>query len=492
MTKYLYGASVQGIQDFIFATNGLKDIIGASEIVETIASTFSDEFEKNCEIIQKAAGNIKLLFSNENDVKNITKNFPKKVMQEAYGISISQAVVSFEGELTKKHLDILEERLKISRNKPSIPLDSNINIIKLSPTTGRSTYSYDKTKKEFIDYATYTKRNNDAKKLIAKLTDDENIEFPKELSQISNDRNKIAIIHADGNGLGKLLQSLSNKLKENNTKIQDVFSRFSTSLDDATKYATQNAYKQINNPKKFRPIILGGDDLSLICSADFALEFTKSFLKEFEEQTKENLKWLVDDYGIDICKNGLTACAGVVFCNEKYPFHYGINLAEELCNYAKKQSKKINKNLAPSSLMFHNIQSSYYVSYDEYIKLELEFDNISFVCGPYFLNNNYGVTIESFLDLVYCLNSDNSPKSRLRKWLSELHFDQTYAGSLLKRINQVIDKNAKKATNNALEKLDKKLSLDNLFIKKDGKQITPIHDAIDIASITGENKCKSI
>ena len=33
MTKYLYGASVQGIQDFIFKTNRLKDIVGASEIV---------------------------------------------------------------------------------------------------------------------------------------------------------------------------------------------------------------------------------------------------------------------------------------------------------------------------------------------------------------------------------------------------------------------------------------------------------------------------
>ena len=33
---YLYGASVQGIQNFIFQTNELKDIVGASELVAQI------------------------------------------------------------------------------------------------------------------------------------------------------------------------------------------------------------------------------------------------------------------------------------------------------------------------------------------------------------------------------------------------------------------------------------------------------------------------
>ena len=34
--KYIYGASIQGIQSFIFQTNELKDIVGASELVENI------------------------------------------------------------------------------------------------------------------------------------------------------------------------------------------------------------------------------------------------------------------------------------------------------------------------------------------------------------------------------------------------------------------------------------------------------------------------
>ena len=56
---------------------------------------------------------------------------------------------------------------------------------------------------------------------------------------------------------------------------------------------------QDNKKPKFRPLILGGDALSVICSADIALRFTNEFLKEFEVQTKKELKNLVDNYDLE-------------------------------------------------------------------------------------------------------------------------------------------------------------------------------------------------
>jgi hypothetical protein len=230
----------------------------------------------------------------------------------------------------------------------------------------------------------------------------------------------------------------------------------------------------------------------VICSADIALRFTNEFLKEFEVQTKKELKSLVDNYDLEEFKEGLSACAGVAFCNEKYPFHYGINLAEDLCKVAKKEAKKINDTLAPSSLMFHNVQSSFYTSYSDFVKNELELNNISFKFGPYYTNKKFGSTIEDFINIVNCFNVEGSPKSRLRKWLGELHYDTNYASSLLKRINQVLDSKVKDTTNNALKELHKDLSLDSLFIKKDSKDYTPIHDIVEIASIVGDKQCKFI
>ncbi|MEG1545617.1 MAG: hypothetical protein RR371_00005, partial [Bacteroides sp.] len=51
--KYLYGAAVQGIQSFIFQTNELRDIVGASELVEQICtSLFASVLGKNLKHLQ--------------------------------------------------------------------------------------------------------------------------------------------------------------------------------------------------------------------------------------------------------------------------------------------------------------------------------------------------------------------------------------------------------------------------------------------------------
>ena len=62
MSKYLYGAAVQGIQEFIFKTNELKHIVGASELVEQICTSAFDEFAKNGESIVRAARKLFAIF----------------------------------------------------------------------------------------------------------------------------------------------------------------------------------------------------------------------------------------------------------------------------------------------------------------------------------------------------------------------------------------------------------------------------------------------
>jgi hypothetical protein len=62
--KYLYGAAIQGIQSYIFQTDKLKEIVGASELVERICTEFfkngfgNGKFKEENKILS-AAGNIK-------------------------------------------------------------------------------------------------------------------------------------------------------------------------------------------------------------------------------------------------------------------------------------------------------------------------------------------------------------------------------------------------------------------------------------------------
>lgn len=83
--KYLYGAAVQGIQGFIFQTNALQEIVGASAIVAQICEEEFEEFRTGSDDdnILHAAGNIKYIFSNPEDCEEAVRNFPKKVLLKA-------------------------------------------------------------------------------------------------------------------------------------------------------------------------------------------------------------------------------------------------------------------------------------------------------------------------------------------------------------------------------------------------------------------------
>jgi hypothetical protein len=453
MSKYLYGASVQGIQDFIFATNKLKEIVGASELVKQITTAFESQY-KPSDVLVKAAGNIKAVFDSKEECEKAVLEFPKMIQKKAYGITISQAVVDMSNDAYKeqdKAIQRLEEILKMQRNKQALPLDSSLNIMKLNPSTAKPLVNADE------DKATN-------QKLKAYKSIEQNESY-KDLKDISNSKNKLAVIHIDGNGLGDVIKNLKTRLRD-----------FSVNLAKATKEASQIAKKD----KQVREIILGGDDVTVICNANDALAFTKEFLEHFEEQTKKNIG------------SKLTACAGIAYSNEKYPFHYDVALAEELCTQAKKHAKKIDAKLAPSCLMLHNIQSSNYQSWEKFVQDELTIKNdsgsiIRLDFGPYYLKQKDQALIEKLQIAVESYRCEGSPIGKLRNWLSELYKSQKYADILLERINDIVQQSGKwncKIMDKNLENFYSGLSDKNLIIEKDGTKKTPIYDILQILSVT--------
>ena len=456
MSKYLYGASVQGIQEFIFATNKLQEIVGASELVKKVENLFIDNFKPD-ELLLNAAGNIKAVYNSKEECEKAVLDFPKMIMQSTYGITISQAVVVFDGNV-KDFINELEKKLKIQRNKPSIPLDLSLNITKLNPKTAKPMVTKDEDKA--------TSQKLEAYKVFLE-NNPQNKEF-KELSDFSNHKNKIAVVHIDGNGLGQLIPKLSMPLSD-----------FSQKLDSATKEAFKNSK---DDTMSIREVILGGDDVTVICNANDALEFTKNFLQNFEKETTKC-------FGID---KKITACAGIAYTNEKYPFHYAVDLAEALCGVAKNHS-----NREYSCLMFHNIQSSNFVNFDEYIDKELTLnkgkDKVHLNYGPYFVNrqDKYS-TIDSFNLLANAFKQKGSPISRLREWLTMLGQNSVQAKERLKRINQMIELGddifTKKALENCMRIFNQEILLEDLTYERDAMKFTPIGDVNNYLSVIDYEK----
>ena len=444
--KWLYGASVQGIQGYIFQTNKLKDVIGASELVKELCETdFKREFALtgSVEYIVKAAGNIKLILDSEEDCKRIVFQFPKYAMEKAPGITLSQAVFKCESDdKMNEARQKLEERLCAQRNRPCKSLTLGCVAMHRSPLTGLPAVPHKDN--EPLDEGVLRKREildeNNVNKTLFEIFTGEKVRYSEmglEIRDLTGRNDWIAIIHADGNSLGELVKDLGKEGKE---KLRE----FSENLDKATRQAAQEAYKKVkgNDEKKhpIRPIVLGGDDLTVICRGDIAIDFVKEYISLFEEKTK------------NLLSRKLTACAGIAFIKSSYPFSFGYELAETLCGLAKKDAKSdemknANEGMVPSCLMFHKVQSSFVEDYESIKQKELTLKDGSSLCyGPYYLAEQKDLTEQEVRWTIekLCTTADefakeknNSVKTSVREWLTKMHEDTQVAEQYKKRVEAI-------------------------------------------------------
>jgi len=491
MSRYLYGASVQGIQGFIFETNKLQEIVGASDLIEWFCSEgflarFSKDYEVQItkkDIVRNAGGNIRIVFSCKEELEKMVKNFPKYIMEKAYGITLSQAVVEFYSKNYLKQKDVLEHQLTKARNQATIPLDARFSLMKQTPRTGKP--AFELKNKEYFDKGNWQKKDNREESrvniLLGKLGLKDIFEkFPLEMDKIANENNKIAIIHADGNKMGLMLQQMNKGLKgESDEKIQEIFKKFSEkitkSTNDAVKKAFEDTFNQEDKTIKFRPIVIGGDDVTVICDANKALDFTQAYLKAFENNTKKNF----EEAGLSQYAEKLTACAGISFCNKKFPFHYAYDLAEHLCSYAKEES-----NREASCLVFHNIQSSYVEDYRTYIEQELTTrEGVRLLFAPYYTEKE--PKIDTLIELHKLFSDSDIPLGKYREWLSELHKSKEFAELFLERVDALM--RAKVGTekyetlNTTLKALNSELGLNHLIVNNK----TPMQDILQLKSVLG-------
>lgn len=476
--KYLYGAAVQGIQNFIFQTNKLQEIIGASELVEQVCTTkFAEMLGKEAKdlfidsnAIVNAAGNIKYIFDDYCTCQEIVRAFPKKIIEHAPGITISQAVVEYPTEGVRDFENAvlkLEENLRSQRNKPMRSPSIGLMGIERSRQTGLPVIVSNK-KDEHMDAATYKKLYDDDKRrqTTLKLCKDafgDNVEpgqVAYNIEDMTGDNDWIAIIHADGNGLGQVVQKIGTEAKK--------FKVFSQNLDTATKWAARDAFASLNikldeKQKRYpiRPIVLSGDDHTLICRADLAIPYVKTFIEKFEKYTGDMLADKLEGVFAD-GSMFLSACAGIAFIKSSYPFYYGYQLAEELCGVAKKDTKEKydfdNGNLPASCIMFHKVQDSFVTNYDDIEKRELtpvkadkekEVIGYSLKFGPYYIINEVSqMKVPDGRWTVDTLTTENADKlleedmqgmkTALRQWLTAVANNPGYAKQRIGRLKDIL------------------------------------------------------
>ncbi|MCI4660338.1 MAG: hypothetical protein MRY63_00750 [Neomegalonema sp.] len=199
------------------------------------------------------------------------------------------------------------------------------------------------------------------------------------------EREWLAVVHADGNGFGQIFLNFGDYAKKiiggdcpETAPLYDYFNayrRFSLSLELCSIHALREALKQTDfadRTKKVEksvepgtrdlkcievvPVVVGGDDLTVICEGKKAIRFAAAYIEAFAAATR-----LDEILGMDSVipaatgGEGLGAAAGVAIIKPNYPFHYAYQLAEELVRSAKKTKQHWDQQIAPRAcaLDFH-------------------------------------------------------------------------------------------------------------------------------------------
>lgn len=404
-----------GNQNYIFATNKLKENIGASELTYQVGTKWtisaiatidgqnrlldlwiennSEELRQKLldpklnpplkqsgykvEIILAASGKALLLTKDKETAQKIISEVTLKAIEDAPGIDVSGVIHEFylSEENNQSIINAIKDIHQThERNRYLIP-SPTMRFLRLPvveecaysglPAAGVEEYEGGKA----ISASSQAKRNFktrgfnrinsllqtkypkcDFSKSIDRL---DSSFFQEEKTKDSKQNSQIewlGLIHADGNGLGQIFINFGKhlgKIKPNfsNRDYINELRNFSLALDSCTEKAFLSALKIFKPDEKSLPIfplVLGGDDLTIVCDGKLALPFTKKFLEEFESETSKN-ETISTIAKVALKDSRLSACAGIAIIKPHFPFSVAYDLAEALAKSAKIVKNKVHQ-----------------------------------------------------------------------------------------------------------------------------------------------------
>lgn len=494
---HAYLFEVRGIQTFLFSTGKLKDAVAGSELLDYLCT---EPLQKALDICglsgyetahmkrspRCAGGSFYILIEDKDKALRFRQIWSALVSQLLPGVEQVDALVTAESarEAIRQGLEVL----RISRNlqSPQFPVASPVT--ERSPRTGNPAVNYQQG--ECLDEATARKRQfkrpGGSLTLAQRFSNSVDIHWPVNFEANAaahtqfplREGDQVALIHADGNGLGEILRVVNQAAihASSDDDYVQIYRSFSDGLNRALIEACQRATEQILLPCishdrviPARPLVLGGDDLTLLVRADLAIAFAEAFLQMFEETSAEFLVRLSQEindlqlHNHDSKLPGkLTACAGIVFMKPNQPFSQCYALAESLCDRAKKASRHditAVHSMIPSSLAFHRIKASLIEDADVLFEREMQVSGqgleLQLGLPAYAICRNDTSKLACLNDLKalsQCFSAEKLNDKRLRALATSLHVDPVSAKQDYQRWRELAQKNP--LQKKALEQFD--------------------------------------
>lgn len=342
-------------QQYIFSSNRLKENRGASIIIEDIAERIPYDFKEDYkkDLIYNGGGSNLYRFCDTDRAKGFIKNVSEKVLRDYPGVELFMVIEEYNEEKDRitEVIDKAYKNLAVKKNRRANSGGQvSFGIEKLCSSTGLPASHeerYDDTTRYISNEIKIKVNNSDrnSKKFDYLLPVKTSIKDFRDLTK--GEKNYIAVVHIDGNQMGKKLQMLKNgfryednKIRETNEEYLKALKQFSDDIKNAYEVSFKYMANKIQDNEeglkeitkidegKFPliPVIIAGDDVTYVTNGKIGIESARLFIEH------------LNSCGINI--NGktikLNACAGVAISRVEHQFYRAYELAEDLCNNAKK------------------------------------------------------------------------------------------------------------------------------------------------------------
>jgi hypothetical protein len=373
---------VSSIQEFLFRSNRLRENLGASGLVRCAMQEWVDHPDK----IYVGGGNAALRFPDQARAREQVRAWSERMLRMAPGLRLIVAHREYqENHLPRAFLDaqrlLAEEEnrpplgaelgaLPIVRACPSTGLaasERDVAILRRDPTSEKDVEDPDPTDElgpgTWLSAEAYAKRRYfwedvrpdlSRRYFFALKTEERRYLFPRDLLLLGTveGASQVALVHADGNGIGGLIDDLivdhldTNGDEQFLAKISALSANITLLAENAFKGLIQDVVANIPAFEReetlklrqhkdgpyylpLRPIVDDGDDLTFVCHGRLGLSLAVRYLELFEQEAKKVLS-----------PRRATACAGVLVMPQKFPFAQGYRLAAELCAAAKQRRRE--------------------------------------------------------------------------------------------------------------------------------------------------------
>ncbi|MDA3895150.1 MAG: hypothetical protein PF482_03260 [Desulfobacteraceae bacterium] len=369
--EYLVVMGIPSIKKYVFDTDRLKEIRGASALLDDLNRNGIEKFLKDCADLKE----VDIIFSGGGSAQFIVKADQQKLKRclreleslfsekTAGGLRLIWGAVEYDGSnypeaLRNAHLESESQR----EENPFIPTSQlHTGYIRECDSCSKMAShilppNTDDQSQQLLcnECHTKVKYNSEARmglwKELSDFLNQKHIraQRPDNFEQIGDQckvrKGYTALIYADGNSMGKIIRQIKN---------QDDFQFFSNTVEASLRDACfesieETFFKDMKNPTSILPaeiLLLGGDDLLVYLTAESAFSFAIKIAKKFNMETAKIFSES-PFFSEMLGGKGLTISLGIAYGKSHTPFSTLLDQAEELLHLAK---KKGSQNADPES-----------------------------------------------------------------------------------------------------------------------------------------------